>query len=82
MLGPTSCELLTLSIKDLQKMYYEFPHAYSEIIDSAAACLEEELMLKEEALRLMELENAENEDLIKEKIKIKISQMVHPRQTY
>jgi hypothetical protein len=64
MLGSASCELLTLSIKDLQKMYYEFPRAYQEIIESAASSLKEELMLKEEALRLSELENAENEGMI------------------
>jgi hypothetical protein len=65
MLGNSSCELLTLLVKDLQKMYYEFPIAYNEIIESAAVSLKEELMLKEEALRMSELENAENEDKIK-----------------
>jgi hypothetical protein len=60
-LGSHPCELLTLSVKDLQKMYYEFPRAYFEITESAAQCLQEELMLKEEALRMLELENVESE---------------------
>jgi len=42
-------------------MYYEFPQAYFEITESAAQCLQEELMLKEEALRMLELENVESE---------------------
>jgi hypothetical protein len=46
MLGSSPCELLTLTVKDLQKMYYEFPKAYLEIIDSAAVSLKDELMLK------------------------------------
>jgi hypothetical protein len=34
-------------------------------------------MLKQEALRLMQLENDENEDMIKEKIKNKITQFMN-----
>jgi len=34
-------------------------------------------MLKQEALRLMQLENDENEDMIKEKIKVKITQFMN-----
>ena len=64
MLGNSVCDLLTLTVKDLQKMYYEFPKAYNEIIEGAAVSLKDELMLKEEALRLSELENAENEGKI------------------
>ena len=60
-LGSHPCELLTLSVKDLQKMHYEFPRAYFEITESAAQYLQEELMLKEEALRMLELENVESE---------------------
>ncbi len=57
-------------------MYYEFPTAYFEIIESAASCIEDELMLKEEALRLLGLEKVENE--IKDKLKDRMALLINP----
>jgi CRP-like cAMP-binding protein len=53
-----TCDLLTLSLDDLEKMMFEFPDVYYELINDAS-----ETLLKHEKLKAEEIHKKEMEKL-------------------
>ena len=46
------CELLILSIDDVEKMRIEFPDVFGELFENSDVLLEKQLELKQEAIKL------------------------------
>jgi hypothetical protein len=63
-----NCDLLTLTLEDLDKMYLEFPEICKELIQDAENRLQNELMIKIDSIREMELDQAKQHSDLKSKL--------------
>jgi len=63
-----NCDLMTLSIKDLDKMKFEFPDVYFELVEDANQRLEENLQKMDEEVERIEIEKAKKNSALQSHI--------------
>jgi CRP-like cAMP-binding protein len=62
------CDLMTLSIKELEKMKFEFSDVYFELVDDANKQLQENLQKMDEEVERIEIEKAKKKSELKSNI--------------